>query len=67
VSFLKDEELAQRNGNIVGYFLFNQYFHIFNSISSFKTWFVASILRFQKWFDADILAFFMLATVLATF
>ncbi len=44
--FWKDE-VTQRNGDILDYFL----------ASSFKTWFVEGILRFQKWFDVDILDF----------
>jgi hypothetical protein len=48
--FWKDE-VAQNNGNFLGYFLFKQINYIFTSISSFKTWFVVGILRFQKWFD----------------
>ncbi len=50
-------------------------YYIFTEISSFKTWFVAGILRFQKWFDVDVLYFlvlnimaaFALETVWATF
>jgi hypothetical protein len=75
--FWKDE-VAQNNGNILGYFLFKQIYYIFTKISSFKIWFVAGILRFQKWFDVDvfgcklsfvvdILAFFDLKTFWATF
>jgi hypothetical protein len=54
--FWKDE-IAQRNGNILAYFLRKQIYYIFTSMSSFKTWFVVSNLRFQKWFDAYFLGF----------
>ncbi len=56
VIFWKDE-IAQRNGNILGFFLLKQINYIFTYICSFKTWFVVGILRFQKWFDVDILGF----------
>jgi hypothetical protein len=47
---LKKDEVAQINGNILGYFLIKQIYYI---LSNFKTWFVAGILRFQKWFVVD--------------
>jgi hypothetical protein len=45
--FFKDE-VAQRNGNNLGYFLIWQIYLIFTQTSSFKTWFVVGILRFSK-------------------
>jgi hypothetical protein len=45
--FFGRDEVAQRNGDIFGYFL----------TRSFKTWFVEGILRFQKWFDVDVFVF----------
>jgi hypothetical protein len=47
-------EVAQRNGDILGYFLLK---HIFTKIGTFKTWFVVGILRFQKRFNVHILDF----------
>jgi hypothetical protein len=54
--FLK-VEVALRNGDILGYFLFKQIYYNLTYISCLKTWFVVSILRFQKWFDVDVLGF----------
>ncbi len=54
--FFKDE-VAQRNGDILCYFLLKQIYYIFTSISSFITWFVVGILRFQKRSDVDVLGF----------
>ncbi len=48
------DEVAQRNGDILGYLLLKQLFDIFTKISSFKIWFVVGILRFQKWFVVDV-------------
>jgi hypothetical protein len=52
--FCKDE-VAQRNSDILGYFLFNQIYYIFTYISSFKTQFVVGILSFKNEFDVDVL------------
>jgi hypothetical protein len=52
-----EDEVAQSNGNILGYFLFKQIYYIFTLTGMFKTWFVVGILSFQKWFDVDILDF----------
>ncbi len=49
------DEVAQRNGDILGYFLFKQINYIFTEISSFRTRFVVGIRRFHKWFDVDVL------------
>ncbi len=69
-------EVAQRNGNILGYFLVWQIIYIFTHISCFKTWFVVQVFQGFKsnlmlvlWtpklsLDVDI---FGLATVQATF
>ncbi len=54
--FCKDE-VAQRNGDILGYFLPKQIKYIFTQINSFKIWFVVRTLMFLKWFDADGLGF----------
>ncbi len=43
--FFKDD-VAQNNGDFLGYFLFKLIYYIFTYISSFKTWFVVGILRF---------------------
>ncbi len=51
--FWKDE-VAESNGNILGYFWFKQMYCNFTWIGMFKTWFVIAILRFQKWFDVDV-------------
>ncbi len=51
------DEVAKRNGDILGYFLLGQIYYIFAQISIFKTWFVVGILRFQKWFVVDVLGF----------
>ncbi len=56
VIFWKDE-VSPKNGNIFGYFSFNQFFYIFTVISSFKTRFAIGILKFQKWFDVDVFNF----------
>jgi hypothetical protein len=55
--FCKDE-VAQRNGNILGYFLHK----IFS-----PEWFVPSIFRFQNGFNADILYFLLAIFGLAAF
>jgi hypothetical protein len=44
-----ENEVAQRNGNILGNFLLEQILTF-----SSKWWFLVSILRFQEWFDVDI-------------
>ncbi len=49
------DEVAQNNGDFLGYFLLKPIYYIFTWISSFITWFVVGILRFQKWFDVDVL------------
>jgi hypothetical protein len=38
-------EAAQRNGNILGYFLLKQIYYTFSYIISFNVWFVVGILR----------------------
>jgi hypothetical protein len=53
--FLKD--VAQRNCDILGYFLFKQIYYNLTYISCLKTWFVVGIFRFHKWFDVDVLGF----------
>jgi len=40
--FWKDE-VAQNNGDFLGYFLFKQIYYIFTLINSFKAYFVAGI------------------------
>ncbi len=50
-------EVAQRNGNILGFFLPKQMFYIFTKINSLKVGFIAGILKFQKWFYLDVLDF----------
>jgi hypothetical protein len=42
----RTDEVAQNNGDFLGYFLLKQIHNIFAKISSFKTWFVVGILRF---------------------
>jgi len=57
MTFRKDE-VTQRNGDTLGYFLLKHFFFIFTYISSLKVRFVfAGIFKFQKWFDVDILDF----------
>jgi hypothetical protein len=41
----------------MGYFLIKQIYYIFTSKSSFKAWFVVSILRLKKWFGVDFCTF----------
>ncbi len=48
------DEVAQRNGDILGYLLLKQLLYVITKISSFKTWFVVGILRFQKGFVVDV-------------
>ncbi len=48
-------EVAERNGDILGYFLLRQMFYTFTKISSFIVEFV--ILGFKKWFYVDVLDF----------
>jgi hypothetical protein len=45
--FWKDE-VAQRNGDILGYFLHKHIFYIFIQINSFKTWSAEGILGFKS-------------------
>jgi len=68
----QEDEAAQRNGDILGYFYLKQkLLHFHHS----KTWFVVGITWVQKWFNIDVLdlqielwcRFFDLDTVLATF
>ena len=72
------EKVAEKNGDILGYFLIWSKSSIFTLISSFKTCFdvdilnfiisfVVDVLDFQIGFDVDILAFFCSAIFLATF
>ncbi len=48
--------VAQKSGNILGYFSLHFLF-IFTLISSFKAKYAVGILWVQQWFDVDVLDF----------
>ncbi len=52
-------EVAQRNGDFLGYFLLSNFLFTFSWTNSCCVVFVVGILGFQewKWFDADVLDF----------
>ncbi len=54
MTFWKDE-IAQRNGGILGYFLPRKIDYVITQIGSFDVLFVAGISGFQKQFDVDVL------------
>ncbi len=56
VIFCQDE-VAQSNDDIMGYFLLQQFSYIFTQKSSFKKRLVIGLLRFPEWFYLDILDF----------
>jgi hypothetical protein len=51
------DKIAQRYGDILGYFLLRQKIYFFTLKGSLDTWFVVSIFRFQKWFDVVVFNF----------
>ncbi len=53
MTFGKDE-VAQRNGDILGYFLLRQFKKNFHLSKQFQSMFLG-ILMLQKWFDVDVL------------
>jgi len=56
VTFCKDE-VTQRNGDILGYFLLMQFFLHFHLNKQFQTVVCCGHLRFQKMFDVDFFNF----------
>jgi hypothetical protein len=53
----RKNEVAQRNVNILGYFLSKQIYYIFTLIGVFKTWFIVGIFKYQTWFNIIFLEF----------
>jgi hypothetical protein len=57
IRIFQEDEVLQRNGNILGHLLTKQYNYIFTEKDSFRAWFVVGVLGLQKCFDVDVYDF----------